>query len=138
MLPLPAHDRHHKWIATMDPVGTLKRIVENSDRTTQALGDFVGHHDDSAAALTGQLSAVIEGIENQSGLLNGKLEEIIQGVGNQARVTNDKLQEVIIGLDHQSQLLAEKLDMLIAGMNSQSQLLNDKLTRIAELLAQTP
>jgi predicted O-methyltransferase YrrM len=96
----------------MNPLGILRRIAGNSDRSV------------------GLLERAVAGIENETRLLNQRLSELVAGLDNQSRLLNDKLTQLVEGVDHQSSLLNAKLTELIEGVDNQSGLLNDKLTAI--------
>ena len=82
-------------------IGTMKRMVENSDRPISDGQRSACPARKCFGPLEGRLDALIAGVQNQSSLFNDKLQEVIEGVGNQSRIVNDKLAEVIVGLDNQ-------------------------------------
>ena len=65
----------------MKILDVLRRVVRNSDRTSEALGGLVVGLDNHARLTHDKLQAVIAGVANQSDLINRKLEEVVSSSG---------------------------------------------------------
>jgi predicted O-methyltransferase YrrM len=81
----------------------IRRLVRNSDKSSQLLNSTVAGIDNQSRLLNEKLQEVIEGLDNLSELLNTKLQGLIEGTVNQSSLLNDKLTAII----HQQDILME-------------------------------
>jgi predicted O-methyltransferase YrrM len=81
----------------------IRRLVRNSDKSSQLLISTVSGIDNQSRLLNEKLQQVIEGLDNLSELLNTKLQGLFEGTMNQSSLLNDKLTAII----HQQDALME-------------------------------
>lgn len=101
----------------MRALEALKRVIGNSDRSTQLVAELR------------------EGTANQSSLLNEKLNAVILGIENQSQSLNlmlEHLREIRDGISNETKVMQEKMAQLVQGVANQSRLLNEKLSDLAQ------
>jgi hypothetical protein len=123
----------------MRALQALKRLIGNSDRSTQLMAELREGTANQSSLLNEKLSAVILSIEHQSELLNARLNQLAAQGNNphhRPEVFNsdamlDLLRGIRDGISNETNVMQEMMTQLVQGMDNQSRLLNEKLSDLA-------
>jgi hypothetical protein len=118
-------------------VETLARMVRNSDRSTELLGEIVTATTDQQRFVNDKLdderpNKLIEALDNQSRAANERLDKLIEALDNQSCAANERLDKLIEALNDQSHAVNERLNKLIEGWDNQSQAVNVRLDKLIQ------
>jgi hypothetical protein len=124
----------------MSLISILKRLIGNSDRSTQLMAELRAGSANQSSLLNEKLNAVILGITNQTELFNARLKELAAQSGDpglrpaapQADATLELLRGIRDGISNETKVMQEMMAQLVQGMNNQSRLLNEKLSELAQ------
>jgi hypothetical protein len=118
----------------MGVLSTLKRLIGNSDRSTQLMAELR----EGTANQSSLLNEVILGLANQTKLFNSRLKELA-GQGSdphpgspQSGLVLELLRGIRDGVSNETKVMQEKLTQLVQGLEKQPRVLNEKLSELAQ------
>jgi hypothetical protein len=124
----------------MSVVSILKRLIGNSDRSTQLMAELRAGSANQSSLLNEKLNAVILGITNQTELFDARLRELAAQPGDpgprpaapQPDAALELLRGIRDGISNETKVMQEMMAQLVQGMDNQSRLLNEKLSELAQ------
>jgi hypothetical protein len=122
----------------MSVFSILKRLIGNSDRSTQLMAELRAGSTNQSSLLNEKLNAVILGITNQTELFNVRLRELATQPRDpgpatpQPDATLELLRGIRDGIANETKVMQEMMKQLVQGVENQSRLLNEKLSELAQ------
>jgi hypothetical protein len=119
-------------------LGILKRLIGNSDRSSQLMAELREGTANQSSLLNEKLNAVILGVANQTELFNSRLKELATQRGAprseplQSDAALDLLRGIRDGISNETKVMQEKMTQLVQGVENQSRLLNEKLSELTQ------
>src|ERR1700687_3975644 len=114
----------------MSVFSILKRLIGNSDRSTQLMAELRAGSANQSGLLNEKLNAVIRGITNQTELFDARLRELAAHPPDpgpavpQPDATLELLRGIRDGIANETKVMQEMMKQLVQGVDNQSRLLN--------------
>jgi hypothetical protein len=126
----------------MSVLSILKRLIGNSDRSTQLLTELRAGSANQSDLLNEKLNAIILGITNQAELFDARLRELAAQSREpgpqpapQPDATLELLRVIRDGISNETKIMQEMMAQLVQGVDNQSRLVNEKLSERARAAA---